>query len=69
VFWGKVEGIPTLSGMGVDLNNMSVMRGCNGDMRSFWGGRFELVGISEDVMSKKMDQRGNLLVKVVNTSA
>jgi len=58
VFWGKVEGIPTLSGMGVDLNNMSVMRGCNGDIRPFWGCNVE-----------KMDQRGNLIVKVMNTSA
>jgi len=32
-----VEGISTLSGLGVDLGNMFVMRGCNGDIRPFWG--------------------------------
>jgi len=53
-----VEGISTLSGLGVDLGNMFVMRGCNGDIRPFWGCNVE-----------KMDQRGNLIVKVMNTSA
>jgi hypothetical protein len=41
---------------------------CNGDMRPFWGGKFQLVGISQDVMSKKMNQRENLMAKMMNTS-
>jgi len=37
VFWGKMEGISTLPGLGVDLDDMFVVGGFYGDVKPFWG--------------------------------
>jgi hypothetical protein len=43
VVWGKMEGIPKLSGLGVDFDDIFAIRECNGDMRPFWGGKFQTI--------------------------
>jgi hypothetical protein len=41
--WGKMERIPKLSGLGVDFDDIFAIRECNGDMRPFWGGKFQTI--------------------------
>ena len=58
MFWGKMEGISTLPGLGVDLDDMFVLGEVYGDVKPFWGCNVE-----------KMNQRENLMEKMMNTSA
>jgi hypothetical protein len=40
---GKNGGNIKIIGFGVDFDDMLVIRECNGDMRPFWGGKFQTI--------------------------